>query len=57
MRTSANNASDVPQRKFQAGERFWVTAVLIQSDGILFQFYSDPYDGIRYYGQTEVPIF
>lgn len=56
MMTSANNASDIPQRKFQAGEKFWLTAILIQNDGILFQFYSDPYDGIRYYGQLKFPF-
>jgi hypothetical protein len=56
MTASANNASDIPQRKFQAGEKFWVTGVLMQNDGILFQFYSDPYDGIRYYGQLKFPF-
>jgi hypothetical protein len=56
LMTSANNASDIPQRKFQAGEKFWVTGVGIQNDGILFQFYSDAYDGIRYYGQLKFPF-
>ena len=56
LMTSANNASDIPQRKFQAGEKFWVTAILIQNDGIVFQFYSDPYDDIRYYGQLKFPF-
>src|ERR1035441_8545440 len=56
LMTSANNASDIPQRKFQAGEKFWVTSVLMQDDGILFQFYSDAYDGIRYYGQLKFPF-
>lgn len=49
-------ASDIPQRKFVAGEKFWMTGFLIQNDGVVFQFYSDPYQDVRYYGQLKIPF-
>lgn len=49
-------ASSYPQRKFVAGEQLWVTGLGVQKDGIVFRLYSDPYDGIRYYGQLKVPF-
>ena len=56
MVTSANNSTEIPQRKFQSGEKFWVTGCSIHDDGIVFQFYSDPYGGIRYSGQLKFPF-
>lgn len=56
MVTSANNPTEIPQRKFQDGEKFWVTGFTVQNDGVVFQFYSDPYDNIRYYGQLKFPF-
>jgi len=50
------NSSEVPQRKFVAGEKFWVTAFTIQEDGVIFKFYSDPYQDVRYYGQLKFPF-
>ena len=50
--TSANYA----RRKFVDGEKFWITSYAAQKDGVVFQFYSDPYDGVRYYGQLKVPF-
>ena len=50
------NSSDVPQRKFVAGEKFWVTGFTIQEDGVVFKFYSDPYQDVRYYGQLKFPF-
>lgn len=49
-------ASDIPQRKFVAGEKFWVTGFTIQEDGVVFKFYSDPYQDVRYYGQLKFPF-
>ena len=43
-------------RRFSAGERCWVTGVTVQKDGVLFKLYSDPYDGIRYYGNLKIPF-
>jgi len=48
--------AQVPQRKFVAGEKFWVTSFTIQDDGVVFQFYSDPYQDVRYYGQLKFPF-
>ncbi len=48
--------SDIPQRKFQAGEKFWVTSYTIQADGVVFQFFSDPYEDTRYYGELKFPF-
>jgi hypothetical protein len=50
------NSSEVPQRKFVAGEKFWVTGFNIQDDGVIFKFYSDPYQDVRYYGQLKFPF-
>ncbi len=50
------SSSEVPQRKFVAGEKFWVTAFNIQEDGVIFKFYSDPYQDVRYYGQLKFPF-
>jgi hypothetical protein len=48
---SANNAC--PQRKFVAGEKFFVTDVTLQKDGILVSTISDPYNDTRYYGEIK----
>jgi len=49
-------ADNYPHRQFAAGERCWVTAVIAQKDGILFRLYSDPFDGIRFYGNLKIPF-
>ena len=41
------------QRKFVAGEKFWVTGVSLQKDGILVSTFSDAYNDKRYYGQIK----
>jgi len=46
----------VAQRKFVTGEKFWVTDFTIKPDGVVFVFYSDPYNDIRYYGQLKFPF-
>jgi hypothetical protein len=51
---SANNGC--PSRKFVSGEKFWVTGVTLQKDGILVSIYSDPYNDIRYYGEIKFPF-
>jgi hypothetical protein len=47
-------AANYPHRPFVAGEKRWVTAVTVQNDGVVFQLYSDPYNGIRYYANLKV---
>jgi hypothetical protein len=51
---SANNAC--ASRKFVSGEKFWVTGITAQKDGILVSTFSDPYDDVRYYGEIKFPF-
>jgi len=48
--------SGIPQRKFVSGEKFWVTAINIQQDGVVFNVYSDPFNDVRYYGLLKFPF-
>jgi hypothetical protein len=51
---AANNGC--ASRKFVAGEKFWVTGVTLQKDGILVSAFSDPYNDVRYYGEIKFPF-
>jgi hypothetical protein len=56
---AANNGC--ASRKFVAGEKFWVTAVVLQKDGIVINTFSDPYpdasgNQVRYYGEVKFPF-
>jgi hypothetical protein len=58
--TSASDAANngCASRKFVAGEKFWVTGVAAQKDGILVSTFSDPYpdpqgNQVRYYGEIK----
>jgi hypothetical protein len=46
----------IAQRKFVTGEKFWVTDYTVKPDGVVFVFYSDPYNDVRYYGQLKFPF-
>jgi hypothetical protein len=46
----------VPQRKFVAGEKFWIVGSAVKDDGIILVAYSDPYSDVRYYGQLRFPF-
>jgi len=46
----------IAQRKFVTGEKFWVTDYMVKPDGVVFQFYSDPYNDVRYYCQLKFPF-
>jgi hypothetical protein len=56
--TSASDAANngCASRKFVAGEKFWVTGVALQKDGILVSTFSDPYNDVRYYGEIKFPF-
>ena len=43
----------VQGRQFVTGEKFWVTSIAVQPDGVLFTLFSDPYQDIRYYSQLK----
>jgi hypothetical protein len=56
---AANNGC--PSRKFVSGEKFWITGIDIQKDGILVSTFSDPYpdpsgNQVRYYGEIKFPL-
>ena len=48
--------SNIPQRKFVTGEKFWITGVTIQQDGVVLTVYSDPFSDVRYYAQIKFPF-
>jgi hypothetical protein len=52
----SSQLANIPQRKFVTGEKFWVTAVTIEQDGVVFNVYSDPFNDVRYYGQLKFPF-
>jgi hypothetical protein len=52
---AAGDISQIQQRKFVKGEKFWVKNFDVQEDGVIFQFYSDPINDIRYYGKLKFP--
>jgi hypothetical protein len=39
----------VQGRQFVTGEKFWVTRIDTQADGVVFTLFSDPYQDVRYY--------
>lgn len=51
---AANNGC--PSRKFVAGEKFWITGIVAQKDGILVRTYTDPYNDVRFYGEIKFPF-
>ena len=50
----AGDTKQIARRKFVTGEKFWVTAFVVHDDGVIFQFYSDPYQDIRYYANLKI---
>src|ERR1039458_2365981 len=42
------------QRTFVPEEKCWVTGISMQKDGVTFSLFSDPYNGIRYYGTPQL---
>jgi hypothetical protein len=56
---AVNNAC--ASRKFVAGEKFWVTGITVQNDGIVVHAYSDPYpdpngNQVHFYGEIKFPF-
>jgi hypothetical protein len=42
-------------RKFVAGEKFWVTRIQVEGDGVTFTFLSDPLQDVRYEATLKFP--
>ncbi len=51
---AANNGCT--SRKFVAGEKFRVSGIALQKDGILVSAFGDPYNNVRYYGEVKFPF-
>ena len=43
-------------RKFVTGEKFWVTNIDVQKDGVEFRVLSDPYQDVRYHATLKFPF-
>lgn len=43
-----------PRKTMAAGEKCWVTGVLVEKDGVLFQLYTDSYDNVHYYANLKI---
>jgi hypothetical protein len=50
------NHLNVPQRKFVAGEKFWTSSIAVKDDGVVFLFFSDPFNDVRYCAQLKIPF-
>jgi len=42
------------QRTFVPEERCWVSGIQVHKDGVIFELFSDPYNGLRYYGNLKI---
>lgn len=49
------SAPAVDTRTFVAGEKFWVTKIDVRDDSVVFEFFSDPVNNVRYYGLLKFP--
>jgi hypothetical protein len=56
MTPDGATSASYPQRKFVPEEKCWMTGIAVQKDGIVLHLYSDPYNGIRYYGDLKIPF-
>jgi hypothetical protein len=50
------NSATVPKRNFTAGDKVWLSDITVRNEGVTLRFYSDPYDGVRYYGDLVFPF-
>jgi hypothetical protein len=49
-------ADGTKTRTFVSGEKFWVTKIQVQNDGVTFQLLTDPFQDVRYHGSLKVPF-
>jgi hypothetical protein len=54
LRKKQPGANDykVPSRTFVAGEKVWIVGAKVNDNGVIMEFYSDPYQDVRYYGEV-----
>ena len=48
--------ANVPLRTFVADEKFWVVAIGVERNELIFKIYSDVYQDVRYYTQLAFPF-
>jgi hypothetical protein len=52
----ANPNATVQTRTFVAGEKFWVTKITVNTDGVTLELLSDPISDVRYYSTLRFPF-
>jgi hypothetical protein len=52
---SLASQANVQNRTFVSGEKFWVTKIDLQDDGVVFWLFSDPISDTRYYSELKFP--
>lgn len=52
---SVLGGTEAESKTFGHGERFWVTKMAAQADGIVFQLMTDPINNMRYHGSLKFP--
>jgi hypothetical protein len=53
---TGGGAEGAATRKFVAGEKFWVTKIQVENDGVTFQLLTDPLQDVRYHSQLKFPF-
>ena len=48
-------SAQTQSRHFVTGEKFWVTGIAVQGDGVVFTLFSDPYQDVRYQCTLKFP--
>src|ERR1700685_806728 len=53
---AGTTANDIARRTFVNGEKFWVSTISVQKDGIVFRVVSDPFNDVRYWADLKLPL-
>jgi hypothetical protein len=53
---NASMGGEVTNRRFAAGEKFWVTRIDVGNDGVTFHLLSDPLPDLRYHAMLKFPF-
>lgn len=51
----APSQAQTQSRHFVTGEKFWVTGIAVQGDGVVFTLFSDPFQDVRYQCTLKFP--
>jgi len=52
----AGNAPSLTTRNFVSGEKFWVTGIDVQNNGVIFHFFTDAINDTRYISSLTIPF-